>query len=364
MRPKCTWLGIMPSITLYIAPFGLQTPFQVPLSPEGARPPPASRSRYSSVAERIDQLVGELQLQATSNQLAIPPGVSLDLIPAPGLWVLFCLARRTIIPAQVVNNLCKVLANDTSSATVGEFIILPISKTYISSDTLLETLSISGLPSHFGLAHTTPTKYLASIPRCWLCMFVRKENRCSSCVECASRAFHLNRVTCPRWEWTKAKHYIHLGLWIPRVAAPCDLIWDFSNDDPTSKISGVLCSLQPKTKLDASDPSVHDVHPWGDYPTKENWILLEFATEKLLPKQHFRDLQKQSNLAGQSKTYAVIPVHCGSVAGAMLEAVRREGSIGWENFWQERLCTRVSGADGGDDISMMAPTNSPPDYSP
>ena len=134
----------MSSISLYIAPFGLKSPCEVPIFPRG---------QFHDVAEQIDELVKQHQLEATSNRRAIPSEISLDLIPTPGrLWVLFCLTRRTIIPAQIVNDLCKVLANDTSAvikqiannllangttgATVGKFIVLPIPKIYSSSGTI------------------------------------------------------------------------------------------------------------------------------------------------------------------------------------------------------------------------------------
>lgn len=119
----------MTSIALYSAPFNLETPFRVLISSASA-----GNQGCTNISERIDKLVDELRVQVHSHLEAFNEGQ--DFIPTSGQWVLFCLTRRTIIPSQNVNNFCAVLT-PTKSTNVGEFIILPISKTHVSSETLV-----------------------------------------------------------------------------------------------------------------------------------------------------------------------------------------------------------------------------------
>lgn len=102
-----------------------------------------------------------------------------------------------------------------------------------------------------------------------------------------------------------------------------------------------------------------DTYPERDSLTRENMILLEFATKKLLYKDHFHQIHRQattfSRTYGMTSTYAVIPVHCGPLADAMLEAVQKEGSVGWQRFWQGLKKPAINIWDAEDTLVQKTP---------
>ena len=92
------------------------------------------------------------------------------------------------------------------------------------------------LPSKVDLAHRTHSEFLESTPRCFLCISLEflRPGRCYACYACADDIVHRNQVTPPSG-WTSATwvdtSYIHIGLWVPWISAPWDVVIEINTSN-------------------------------------------------------------------------------------------------------------------------------------
>lgn len=80
----------------------------------------------------------------------------------------------------------------------------------------------------------------------------------------------------------------------------------------------------------------------GYYPSAQNWMLVDCTTGMLIHSILVRDIKLPPQ---GTKTYIVIPIQHSTLAKSMLDALRKDGATGWEEFWSALLDTTSDNSD-------------------
>ena len=92
----------------------------------------------------------------------------------------------------------------------------------------------------------------------------------------------------------------------------------------------------------------------GYYPSSPNWMLVNCATGTLIHNSLVRGMKLSPET---TYTYIVIPIQCGALAKSMLDALRKDGATGWEDFWTALLATASDGQSSINSPFETAPSS-------
>ncbi|KAF8424279.1 hypothetical protein EV426DRAFT_599182 [Tirmania nivea] len=323
----------MSKITLYIAPFGLESPFDF-IPPE-----PYQHLYLKGINSKLNKLVKELQ-DAWKSQSNLP---NAQYFPADLRWILFCPQRMTF--------LCRENYNQAFMARYegGTYIVVPEILAH-KSDFLARMRGL--IPSQ--VTNVTYEEALKVNRRgCPQCSTRTSDSTCVPCSRSTQKLFHTMGVHNPG----VYPNMYHLAIWIPGTTLPWDVLLQVRNShDLTSYIPYAFKSaLTAATSTNSEQHMSNKLLSLGFYPTEENWMLIDFHTGSQIHKSCISDLQISE---GSSCTYIVGSVQCAPLVKKMLAVIKEHGAPGWTGFWDDLVSTQTPRAEHVEEVPVWTPATS------
>ncbi|KAF8424278.1 hypothetical protein EV426DRAFT_90949 [Tirmania nivea] len=305
----------MSKIALYIAPFGLESPFDFIV--------PATTAVHTHLLSqtnfKLNDLVRELQ-KAWKSQSNLS---NAQYFPEDLKWILFCPKRMTFLCRGSYN---QAFLAQSSGREYGTYIVVPEIFAF-KPDFLARMWEL--IPAQ--VPYITYKEALKANRHC--------PKGCAAgvppapCPHFAQQLFHTEGVNYHCF----APHTYHLAIWIPGTTLPWDVLLPSKNSDLTSYITyAIKAALTAATSNDAEQHTLNELKSLGYYPTDQNWMLIDFHTGNQIHNICVSDIP----MSATTSTYIVCSVQCAPLVKKMLAVIKEHGAPGWPGFWEDLVSTQ------------------------